>query len=200
MERPRKIREIWKRLTEGWFGYIFYAFLGILFAYLLQSVVLSFLLQTDLPVVAVFSGSMDHGINAQGSPCHTTVSDYTESFDNWWNVCKSFYENVGIGKEKFSTFPFNDGFKRGDMPILQGSDNYNVGDVIVYSVSMESAPIIHRVISINPDGTFQTKGDHNFGQNPYEYNVKKSQIHGKVIFIVPKLGYFKVLLTELLGV
>ncbi|MEM5802310.1 MAG: signal peptidase I [Candidatus Aenigmatarchaeota archaeon] len=196
----KKVKKIWQSLTEGWFGYIFYAALGIIFAYLLQNVILSTLLGTHLPVVAVVSGSMDHG-NYRGSlPCGGKVENYEENFDNWWELCKGFYENIGITKQQFLTFPFKNGFKRGDMPIVQGSNEYKVGDIIVYSVPTERAPIIHRIVKINPDGTYQTKGDHNLAQNPYEYSVRKDQIHGRVIFIIPKLGYFKVILSEIFGI
>jgi signal peptidase I len=87
----------------------------------------------------------------------------------------------------------------GDMPIIQGVKDYKVGDVIVYSTPGQSAPIIHRIIKVNPDGTFQTKGDHNPQQLPFEFKIQKSWIHGKVIFVVPKVGYFKVLVSKLTG-
>jgi signal peptidase I len=86
------------------------------------------------------------------------------------------------------------------MPIVQGAKEYKVGDIIVFSVKGARAPIIHRVIKINRDGTYQTKGDHNSGQLNYELSVKKDQIHGKVIFIIPKLGYFKVIISKIFGV
>jgi signal peptidase I len=195
----KKIKKVWSMLSEGWFGYIFYAFLGIISAFFIYNIVLTMILHTDLPIVAVVSGSMDHGYY-YGLPCGGGEKNYVENFDNWWNLCKDFYKDIGITKEQFLNFPFKDGFKRGDMPVVQGSDSYKVGDIIVYSVPTERAPIIHRIVKINPDGSFQTKGDHNVAQNVYEYSVKKSQIHGKVIFIIPKLGYFKVLISEILGI
>ncbi|HKZ45259.1 MAG TPA: signal peptidase I, partial [archaeon] len=77
--------------------------------------------------------------------------------------------------------------------------NYKIGDVVVYSVPEQSVPIIHRIIKINEDGTFQTKGDHNPQQLPFEYNIKKEWVHGKVVFVVPKLGYLKVTISRLFG-
>lgn len=193
-----ELKKTWKKLTEGWFGYVFYAILGIIIAFLVN-MSLATALSTDLPVVAVVSGSMDHGVNSYGAPCRAG-SDYVENFDNWWDACKDFYSSIGITKEQFSSFPFKDGFKEGDMPIVKGSENYQVGDIIVFSIPTERTPIIHRIIKINADGTFMTKGDHNVGPNqPYELSVSHSQIHGKVIFIVPKLGYFKVILSKITG-
>jgi hypothetical protein len=44
-----------------------------------------------------------------------------------------------------------------------------------------------------------TKGDHNSGLLPFETSVKKEQIKGRVIFIIPKLGYFKVIFHWIFG-
>ena len=85
------------------------------------------------------------------------------------------------------------------MPIVQRTDDYKVGDIIVFSVPSQRIPIIHRIVKVNSDGSYQTKGDHNALQNPYEYSIQKSQIHGRVIMIIPKLGYFKVFISDLFG-
>lgn len=184
---------IWKRLNEGAVGYIFYIALGIVAALVVTSL-LGFALDTSVPLVAVLSGSMDHGINDDGYPCGTRVSDYKESFDYWWSSCEFTYRSFGITREQFADFPFKDGFKRGDIPIIQNDASFGVGDIIVYGIPSQGVPIIHRIVELNDDGTYQTKGDHNPGQNAYERSVQKSQIRGKVIFVVPYLGYLRVLL------
>lgn len=170
----------WKRLTEGWIGAMFYVFLGVGLA-LVAKQTLTFALTTDMPVVAVVSQSMQHD--------RAEISYY-----------KWLRDNLGYSEGYVDSWPIPTGFLVGDMPIVQGSDEYNVGDVIVYSAPGQEFPIIHRVIKINGDGSYQTKGDNNLNQLPYEFSVRKEQIHGKVIFIVPKLGYFKVILTKVLGV
>ena len=187
------MREIWKRMTEGWIGYITYAVLGIVLAYTLNFF-LGVILHTDLPVVAVLSGSMSH----TGNPCGRRIS--TPTFDNWWSACEYTYKPFNISKNEFKHFPFPNGFNIGDVPIIQGSKAYKVGDIIVYSVQNEPAPIIHRIVAINPDGSYQTKGDHNPGQLPYEKHVTKQQIHGKVVAIIPYIGWVKVGLVKLIGV
>jgi signal peptidase I len=53
----KKYRKTWDRHTEGWFGTIVYLFLGFVIAYLVN-VGLSYALDTNTPVVAVFSNSM----------------------------------------------------------------------------------------------------------------------------------------------
>jgi signal peptidase I len=119
------------------------------------------------------------------------------------NPSQTFYgwlEQAGYTKEQIDSWPIQGGFLIGDMPIVSGSKDYKVGDVIVYTVSQESYPIIHRVVKINADVTYQTKGDNNMQQFTYELAVRSSQIHGKVIFVIPKLGYLKVFATRLFGI
>ncbi len=89
-------------------------------------------------------------------------------------------------------------FYKGDILILQGvpSDQLSVGDIIVFSVPSEDTPIVHRIVEVNPDGTFQTKGDANSKSIPYEKSIKASQIHGKEVMIVPFLGWVKILTID----
>ena len=177
------IKQKFDKLTEGWFGYVVYAALGILIAFLVNQT-LAYGLSTDLPVVAVVSGSMVHDSSTQ--------TNHYQWLEN----------NMGYSKSEVDSWPIKDGFSVGDLPIIQGTDenkNYKAGDVIVYSISGQSIPIIHRVIKINPDGSYMTKGDHNPTLLPFESSVKSEQVHGKVIFIIPKLGYFKVAVSKLTG-
>ncbi|MDI6798717.1 MAG: signal peptidase I [Candidatus Aenigmarchaeota archaeon] len=174
------LRKTWKKLTQGWFGYIFYAVLGIVIAFLVNQT-LGFALTTDLPVVAVVTSSMEHDAS-------TEINHY-----QWLE------KNLGYNRSYIDSWPIATGFSIGDLPIVQGSGNYSVGDVIVYSVPGQRVPVIHRIIKINPDGSYMTKGDHNPSLLPFEHSVKKEWVHGKVIFIIPKLGYFKVIVSRLLG-
>jgi signal peptidase I len=108
-------------------------------------------------------------------------------------------EKNGYTRSEIDSWPISNGFLIGDMPIVAGESEYRIGEIIVYSVSQESYPIIHRIVKISPDGTYQTKGDNNMQQFTYELNVKKEQIHGKVVFVLPKLGYLKVFATQIFG-
>jgi len=167
-------------MTSGPFGYFIYAIAGILIAFLLNQA-LAYALSTDLPVVAVVSGSMTHD--------STTEKVYYQ----WLK------DNLDYNRSYVDSWPTKDGFLIGDLPIVAGSNDYKIGDVVVYSVPGQTVPIVHRIISVNQDGTFRTKGDHNGNLLPFEFSVREEQIHGKVIFIIPKLGYFKVALTRLVG-
>jgi len=173
-------RQKFNKMTAGPFGYFLYAIGGILIAFLLNQA-LAYALNTDLPVVAVVSSSMTH-------------DESTERVHYQW-----LEENLDYNRSYIDSWPIRDGFLIGDLPIVAGSDEYKIGDVVVYSIPGQPVPIVHRIISINTDGTFRTKGDHNSNLLPFEYSVQKGQIHGKVIFIIPKLGYFKVALTKLVG-
>ncbi len=172
----------WKKLTQGLMGNLFYAFLGLLVAVVFYYGILRVALATDLPMVAVVSNSMKHDSSAESD------------FYGWLE------KNLGYDRGYVSNWPVTGGFATGDMPVVKGDEEYKVGDIIVYSVPGSGAPIIHRIIKINPDGSYQTKGDNNPSQLPYELDVKKEQIHGKVLFVVPKVGYLKVFFSRITGV
>jgi len=174
------LKQKFEKMTEGPLGYVVYAAFGILIAFVLNQG-LAYALGTDLPVVAVISSSMTHD--------ETTPTVYYQWLE----------QNLRYNESYINSFPIPNGFVIGDLPIIESSANYSVGDVIVYSVPDQSVPIIHRIIRINSDGTYTTKGDHNPSLLSFEGSVSKSQIHGKVIFIIPKLGYFKVALTKIVG-
>ena len=89
-------------------------------------------------------------------------------------------------------------FYKGDILILQGvsAEDLGVGDVIVFSPPNQEIPVVHRIIDINPDGTFQTQGDANSDQIWYEKSIKYSQVHGKEILIIPLLGWIKIMTLE----
>jgi len=163
-----------------------YVALGVFMAFAVKQT-LAVALSSDMPVVAVLSQSMEH-------------DDAQATHYEWLD------DKLGYSEDYVDSWPVPTGFMVGDMPVIQGSDEYEVGDVIVYSVPCEDypsscdIPIIHRIIEVNADGTYQTKGDNNMHQLPYEFSVSKDQIHGKVIGVVPKLGYFKVMLTRMFGI
>ena len=89
-------------------------------------------------------------------------------------------------------------FNRGDILVLQGvpAEQLKIGDIIVFSPPSSQTPIVHRIIDVNPDGTFQTKGDANTGQLPFEKSIQPEQIHGKEIAVVPFLGWIKIGMNE----
>src|SRR3989338_3213282 len=79
---------------------------------------LGFMLSTTHPVVAVVSSSMEHD----------------KQFEQWWDERGRWYEARNITSGIFSTFPFKEGFNRGDIMVLYGKKTKDIkrGDVIVF--------------------------------------------------------------------
>ncbi len=161
-------------------------FVNIILAFLLVKFViyplLALVLGSSLPLVAVISGSMEH----EGM-----------DFDTWWQANGAWYESEGITKEMFDTYRFTNGFDKGDVMILVGADTISVGDVLVYQSSSHTYPIIHRVTYINEDGTYLIKGDNNDIPDPSP--VEESQVLGKALYRLPKIGWIKIWFNQLTG-
>src|SRR3989338_8630741 len=136
--------------------------------------VLGLLLGTSYPVVAVVSCSMEHNQNMG------TCSFSHINYDKWWNQQESLYNNLNIDKTNFKDFKFKNGFNKGDIMVLISAKKINIGDAIVFN-GQATEPIIHRVIIINEDGTYQTKGDNNSGSREDEKRISKDKIIGKAV-------------------
>ena len=122
--------------------------------------------------------------------------------ENYWQTCGSWYDkNTNVTKEDFSLFRFSNGFRKGDIIIIFGKKNPEIGDVIIFRAGTGN-PIIHRVISLNP---LETKGDHNAeqlnGNNNFyrtdETNIQKEQIIGVAVARIPYIGWIKLAIVEL---
>ncbi len=97
-------------------------------------------------------------------------------------------------------------FYKGDLVVIKGVDTsgLEIDDIIVYHNPYRAIPIVHRIVDIEDHGGyryFTTKGDHNlrtdqdFGIAPM---VREDLVKGRVILVLPKLGWFRVILTELM--
>jgi len=147
---------------------------------------LGLLLGTTHPVVAVVSGSMEHN---------------NLDFDTWWQQNYNLYSDYGIDKEDFSSYKFKNGFNKGDLLVLVGADEVNIGDLLVFNGDAPG-PIIHRVVKIdilNKKLYAQTKGDNNGGSRPDEFGITEERVIGKGVFRIPYLGWFKLGLLKLIG-
>ena len=83
----------------------------------------------------------------------------------------------------------------------ENNDKYSVGDVITFQSdenNYEGYPITHRIIKKEEvdekKSSYITKGDNNDIADPDRVNT--SDIYGKVMFIIPKLGYLKKFLAK----
>lgn len=183
----------------SWFVNVILAFILIKFV---VYPVLGLLFSTSHPIVAVVSGSMEHD----------------GDFEEWWaskavcdrTICSQaeYYSREGIGKGDFKQFPFKNGFNKGDLMILYGTEpkNIGVGDVIVF-VADRPDPIIHRVIEKKyAQGSgeeyvyqFFTKGDNNAGSFYFEKEITEDRYIGKAALRIPFLGYIKIGFVSLLA-
>lgn len=189
--------------------------------------VLSLIMGTSLPLAGVESSSMDHSalryceLYNNNGRCLQTSSIYeicgktfneknNLNLNEYWDTCGDWYKDFNIDKEEFSKFTMKNGFSKGDIIIVWGRFKPKIGDIIIFTPNTESLaprPIIHRIVKINPNGTYQTKGDHNEKQlnlnnniyNTDETNIAGSQIVGKAILKVPYLGWIKIGLIEFIN-
>lgn len=172
------LRRFWKFLNEdswkSWLVSLILAFLIIKFIFFPT---LGFATGSILPLVVVESCSMYHG---------------TSNFDLWWEQNSAWYESRGINKTDFEDFSFKSGLNKGDIVLVYGRGNYEVGDIIIFKSDFTN-PIIHRMID---DGPIATKGDNNFGQLVQERNITEDKIIGKAAARVPGLGWIKLIFFE----
>jgi hypothetical protein len=169
---------------------------------------LSLVFGTSLPVVAVISCSMDQGYTDCGNDVPKNlcgiVGEGPRNSDHFWEICGEYYEERGITKDNFDDFPLSNGFRKGDVIVLKGTDpqRIEVGDVIVF-MAQRAYPIIHRVVEINDDQTYQTKGDHNptqiIDEGLDETSITPKQILGEGFFRIPYVGYVKILAVDALS-
>lgn len=160
---------------------------------------------TSFPIVAVLSESMEHGLY-DDKLCEQRLAEFRESFDNYWDVCGSWYEERGISKEQFRDFPLSDGFNKGDVIIVWRAErtNLEIGDVLIFNGNRQQ-PIIHRIVAITEENGnifYQTKGDHNSNsiESPLEETrIGEERIFGQGILRLPYFGWVKILFVDLMS-
>ena len=98
---------------------------------------------------------------------------HDQSFDSWWEENKEWYENHSITKQQFEDFRYKNGFTKGDIFVVLGTEkkDIEIGDIIIFEAGSNSRPIIHRVVTLEPLGT---KGDNNYIQ----FSTKNNQEEG----------------------
>jgi signal peptidase len=90
----------------------------------------------------------------------------------------------------------------GDIILVRGKDTYELDDIVVYRTPLYQKPIVHRIIGMK-NGNYVTKGDNNNFPDPGTIaprdGVAPEDVQGKVVIVVPKLGYPKYILSKILG-
>ena len=182
----------------SWIANLIVAFLIIRFV---VYPLLGLILGTGYPIVAVVSESMEHNVY-ENQICGNYLEEFPDSFENYWNLCGYWYENQGITKEQFLKFPFDDGFRKGDVIILwrANKNNLKVGDILVFQAGRPQ-PLIHRIVNIWEEDKkmfYQTKGDHNAQSYPSldETKISEDRVLGKGLLRIPYLGWLKILFVD----
>ena len=108
-----------------------------------------------------------------------------------------YFAYVPVGVMSNSMSPI---YKRGDMLIYKKDkdiENIKVGDIVCYSY--EDKLIMHRVIKISNNNVIKLtmKGDNVNSEDAIK--VTKDNMIGKIVLIIPKLGYPSVWLYDLLS-
>ena len=94
----------------------------------------------------------------------------------------------------------NPTFFKGDMIIVYGEKNINIGDIVVFDSPDKVYPIIHRVAQIR-NGGIVSKGDNNPTSDEGRWGVIPfDKIYGKAFLKIPLLGWVKILFVELTGI
>lgn len=78
----------------------------------------------------------------------------------------------------------------GDVVVIQNRGTYFINDVITFRTSSGDRIVTHRIIAVDREKVkkYSTKGDAN--RTGDEDAIDDQQIIGKVILVIPKLGYF----------
>lgn len=146
---------------------------------------LRFLFNNPYPLVVVVSGSMMH------------LEDIESKH------YKFLEEKFGYNRSYIDSWPLRNGFGIGDILVVIKTEDLKVGDVIVFRNYCQNIPIAHRIIKINEDGTLQTKGDNNYFQNVWvcydERRIKREDVYGKVVLVIPKIGLIRYFIYSIFG-
>jgi signal peptidase I len=184
----------WNKYKNTWVGDILSVVGGFIIALILYNLLI-FGLGTSMPLVSVFSGSMEHDYFDPQTGYQTSILGV--SLDDYWLSHGSWYDKSGITVEEFSEWPISGGFKKGDMLIVAGPSDLELGDVIIFNSGQHNYPIIHRIVEVSDEG-YRTKGDHNSQADSWV--LEKDQVYGEALIVVPFVGWVKVLFSEITGI
>lgn len=174
----RKLKKFWNFLQEDtWQSWLVSLVLIVVLIKFVFFPLLSLATGSPLPLVVVESCSMYHNSN----------------FDTWWDTHSALYERFDIHKTDFESYYFKNGLKKGDVILLWGHSDYNIGDVIIFNAGTQY-PIIHRIVKGAP---LSTKGDNNSDQLPVEKDINEENILGKGVIRIPWVGWIKLVFFDI---
>lgn len=171
------LKKLWKFYWEdnSILSYVFFIIVTYFaFKYVLFPL---FLFVTGLSdVVAIMTSSMEHS-----------------DFEDYYYY--DFFENMNYSTEEINNFPYSEGLYVGDVILAKKTNDYQIGDVLVYNSDYYPDKLVHRVVSTDP---IITKGDNNPISYVFDQNVK--EVIGEVVLRIPYLGLPRYWMYKLLGV
>lgn len=118
---------------------------------------------------------------------------HNSNLDNWWVENSQHYQEFEVTKQDFESFPFKNGFSKGDLLISKKiSDVPEIGDIIIFR-SVYTQSLAHRVVSIDP---ISTKGDKNPIQLDGEKTINQEDVTSKAILRIPLIGWTTIIFYE----
>ena len=169
---------------------------GFVIAFVIYNLLI-FGLGTQMPLVSVFSGSMEHDYFDPQTGYQTGFLILNIDLDDYWLSYGEWYEQEGITKEQFSQWPTSDGFRKGDMLLVVAPSQLELGDIIIFNSGQHNYPIIHRIVEVTEQG-YRTKGDHNSQAD--SWTIAEDQVYGEALVVIPVVGWVKVLFSEWTGI
>ena len=88
----------------------------------------------------------------------------------------------------------------GDVIVIKSFAEYQINDVVTFT-NNSGKVVTHRIIEVNNNGgekSFDTKGDAN--RSGDDDAISPAQIIGKVVLVIPKLGYIVAFSKTPLGI
>ena len=88
----------------------------------------------------------------------------------------------------------------GDVIVIKSLSRYQINDVVTFT-NNSGKVVTHRIIEVNDNGgekTFDTKGDAN--RSGDDDAISEAQVMGKVVLVIPKLGYIVAFSKTPLGI
>jgi signal peptidase I len=93
-----------------------------------------------------------------------------------------------ISTHVISTGSMEPSIETGSVVFSSKNETLNKGDIIVFTSPDDSEKtIVHRIVDIEEDNIYRTKGDNNEDED--RWVVMESQIKGTTILTIPKVGY-----------
>ena len=197
---------VWTWNSNSFSSYISAFILGFLIIKFLVFPMLGIMFNTNYPIVAIVTSSMEHKINSNMICGKNYYTENKIDFNKWFEICGDYYvENHNISKNKFERFEYKNGLYVGDVLILNGwknKKNLEVGDTIVFEPQdkvkqnidgleqdmsfflQTKGPVIHRVVDkFEENGIiyYSAKGDNNLISKKDSY--EKIIVEGKVYTI-----------------